>query len=182
MIKPGLPFNEKLRQRALDRYEVLDSENEPRYDFIVRMAKMISDVPMVAVSLVDRNRQWFKATEGLNVKQTPREVSFCGHAILRPGEILVVEDATKDERFHDNPLVTGAPGVRFYAGKPLVNDVGLALGTLCIIDTKPRKMTPKIAEALENLAGQVMHHLDNRLMEVTLRDCNRSSMAMTMFM
>jgi len=115
---PEYPDNESSRLDTLHALNILDTSHEERFDRLTRLAKRVLGVPIALVSLVDTNRQWFKSKQGLEATETPRDISFCGHAILGD-EILVIEDATRDERFHDNPLVTGEPGIRFYAGYPL---------------------------------------------------------------
>ncbi|MGL5305589.1 GGDEF domain-containing protein [Aeromonas jandaei] len=158
MQSPVVPDNEKQRLDALRRLAVLDSPAEERFDRITRMARNMFDVPIALVSLVDENRQWFKSCCGLPVLETPREISFCGHAILGE-ELFVVEDATQDPRFFDNPLVTGEPHIRFYAGHPLEVGDGLKLGTLCIIDRKPRSLSDKDQALLADLASMVESEL-----------------------
>jgi diguanylate cyclase (GGDEF)-like protein len=127
---------------------------EERFDRIARITQRLFDVPISLVSIVDENRQWFKSHLGLDVRETPREVSFCGHAILGE-EIFVVEDSLKDERFRDNPLVTGEPKIRFYAGCPIRDSKGLPLGTLCILDNKPRKLSAADLDIFSDLARLV---------------------------
>lgn len=153
---PSTPENERERLAALKDLNVLDSPPEPEFDELVEIASHILDMPITLISLVDEDRQWFKAKKGLEVDQTSREVSFCGHAILEPDEILEVNDALKDERFKDNPLVSEQPLVRFYAGAPLVNEQGHALGTLCVIDQKPRKLNKSEKKVLVMLANQAV--------------------------
>ena len=137
MQTPATPDNERLRLDALRRMAILDTSAEERFDRITRIARNMFDVPISLVSLVDEDRQWFKSCCGLSVPETPRDISFCGHAILGD-DLFVVEDATRDLRFADNPLVSGDPHIRFYAGSPLQIGEGYKLGTLCIIDRKPR--------------------------------------------
>lgn len=132
-----LPPNDDQRLDALSAYQVLDTPKEASFDALTRLAARIFNVPIALVSLVDRERQWFKSCHGLEVSETPRNQAFCTYAILDT-EPLVVLDATQDERFSENPLVTNAPGIRFYAGAPLVTPDGFCLGTFCIIDTEPR--------------------------------------------
>ncbi|WDO03066.1 sensor domain-containing diguanylate cyclase [Aeromonas allosaccharophila] len=158
MQRPVVPDNERLRLDALRRLAILDSPVEERFDRITRMARNMFDVPIALVSLVDENRQWFKSCCGLPVLETPRDISFCGHAILGE-ELFVVEDAAQDPRFSDNPLVTGEPHIRFYAGHPLEVGNGLKLGTLCIIDSKPRIFSPRDQALLADLASMVESEL-----------------------
>lgn len=134
----ALPRDEALRLAALDRLALLDSEPEIAFDDIARLASLLCDVPIALISLVDRERQWFKARVGLDAAQTHRDFAFCAHAILQPDEMMIVEDATADPRFSTNPLVTDGPKIRFYAGVPLRSADGHALGTLCVIGREPR--------------------------------------------
>ncbi|QSX76962.1 GGDEF domain-containing protein [Agrilutibacter solisilvae] len=161
MIHPPLPTNEDERLSALRRYQILDTPAEEAYDDLVTIASGICGTPMALVSLIDVERQWFKARAGLDAAQTPREVSFCGHVVAR-GRTMVVPDAMQDPRFHDNPLVTGDPSIRFYAGAPLVDSGGHAIGTLCVIDTVPRDLEPFQQRALESLSRQVMALMELR--------------------
>ena len=139
MIPAPLPHDDERRLRALRALLILDTPPEERFDRVVRFAADEFEMPIVLVSLVDASRQWFKARVGLDVCETDRESSFCGHAITAAG-ILVVENALEDERFHDNPLVAGPPGIRFYAGAPLQLPGGATVGTLCMIDRRPRTL------------------------------------------
>ena len=139
MKKPDTPKNEKSRLYALRSLNVLDTPTEERFERLTRLAKRMFDVPIALVTLVDENRQWFKSHVGLNMTETPRDISFCGHAILG-NDIFIIPDTIKDERFSDNPLVLNKPYIRFYAGCPLRYLDGSILGTLCIIDTKPRDL------------------------------------------
>ncbi|MBZ6378127.1 hypothetical protein B5C34_01405 [Pacificimonas flava] len=136
-IPPGTPASERRRQAILDSLRVLDTPAEQEFDGIARAAKLALNVETALLSLVDRERQWFKAAVGTTARQTPRDVSFCGHAILKPDEVMVVPDTREDERFRDNPLVTGDPRIRFYAGAPIVVS-GEAVGTLCLLHPEPR--------------------------------------------
>ncbi len=158
MIKPAIPLDEEGRVAALEASGVLDTAPEERFDRYTRLVRRLFDVPIALVSLVDRNRQWFKSADGLKARQTPRDISFCGHAIL-DDEVLVVGDATGDERFNDNPLVLGDPNIRFYAGCPLKSPDGFRLGTLCIIDKTPREFSREDEEALRDVAAMVASEL-----------------------
>lgn len=140
---------------------VLDTEPEPDFDALARLAGHICDTPMALISLVDECRQWFKAAVGMSVRETAREISFCTHA-LQQRDLLIVPDATLDPRFRHSPLVTGEHGVRFYAGAPLVSTDGAVLGTLCVMDRRPRTLTTAQAEALRVLARQVMVQFELR--------------------
>lgn len=162
-MRASPPANEPDRLAALSRYEVLDSEPEDAFDDIARVACEVTGAPIGLVTLVDAERQWFKARVNLEgVTETPRELSLCAHAILEPSEVMVVPDARDDPRFSDNPLVAGEHGFRFYAGAPLVTDDGLALGTLCVFDREPRALDGRQVEALRTLAHQVMTELELR--------------------
>ncbi|MPS41556.1 sensor domain-containing diguanylate cyclase [Vibrio sp. VGrn 2] len=137
MQPPKIPDNEVDRLRALKLLEILDSANEERFDRVTRIAKRLFNVPISVFSLVDTNRQWFKSKQGVEVSETPREVSFCGHAI-NAKDVFLVPDTFKDPRFFDNPLVIGKPNIRFYAGYPIKVSSNFNIGVLCLIDTKPR--------------------------------------------
>lgn len=151
MQEPRNPENEARRLETLHALKILDSAPEERFDRLTRMARRMFGVPISLVSIVDSDRQWFKSRQGLDATETPRAVSFCGHAILGD-DVFTVEDASRDERFHDNPLVTGSPNVRFYAGCPLRVANGHKMGTLCLIDDKPRTLSDEDRLLLEDLA------------------------------
>lgn len=159
MLKPPLPSNEDARLQALRALGVLDSAPEEQFDRLTRLAQHILQVPIALVSLVDANRQWFKSHQGLDASETPRDISFCGHAILEP-EILLIPDAALDPRFSDNPLVTAAPNIRFYAGAPLSLGNGLRVGTLCAIDSQPHQVSAAQLDALRDLAQCVSEELE----------------------
>jgi GAF domain-containing protein len=156
-----LPTNEAERLAALKEYHILDSGTEQSYDDITTLAAHICEVPIAMISLVDEDRQWFKSRLGVKQQQTPREVAFCAHAILQD-KPFIVRDATKDRRFAGSALVTGEPQIRFYAGIPLVNPEGLALGTLCVVDHQPRRLSVAQQKALQALSRQVMALLELR--------------------
>lgn len=166
MQAPKQPQNEAQRIEALKRLNILDTKPEERFDRVTRLARRMFDVPVAVVSLVDTDRQWFKSCDGLDVSETSREVSFCGHAILG-NEPLVIADALDDERFRDNPLVTGEVGIRFYAGVPLVYLDGYKLGTLCIFDTQPRHLNPEQLVDLVDLAKIAENELSASLTATT---------------
>lgn len=158
---PPIPKDEAERVAALRSYGVLDTLPEDVYDDLAFIASVICDVPIALVSLVDESRQFLKARVGLDVTETPRNVAFCAHAIAEEGP-MVVGDAQLDPRFVDNPFVTGAPEIRFYAGFPLRTTEGHALGTLCVIDRKPRALSDVQMKALAALSRQVMVQLELR--------------------
>lgn len=143
---------------ALHALHVLDTPPEERFDRITRLARRAFGVPIALISLVDRERQWFKSSIGLEARETPRSVSFCGHALLGDAT-FVVEDAREDARFHDNPLVIGPPHVRFYAGQPLYSEDGAKLGTLCVMDRKPRSVSTEDLDLLRDLAALAQSEL-----------------------
>ena len=155
MIKPEKPHDEALRQEALMRYRILDTGREHSFDDLVAIAKTICGASMGAVSLIDGERQWFKAIVGIDAEENDRETSFCGHAILQPQEVMVVEDAQRDVRFHDNPVVVDDPHIRFYAGAPLLSQDGFALGTLCVFDSSPGQLDEEQTQAMAALSRQV---------------------------
>jgi PAS domain S-box-containing protein len=155
-----IPLNEEKRQAALDALTILDTPNEPFFDSIVALATEVLGYPVSAISLVDRDRQWFKAIEGLNVRETSRDVAFCAHAICQTS-VLFVPDAKLDQRFFDNPIVTGDPQIRSYAGAPLVTSSGHSIGTLCVIDQVPRQLTASESAKLKTLADLVIQHIES---------------------
>lgn len=157
-----LNLDEGERLAALVNYGILDSDFEEPFDCITRLAANIFDTPISLVSLVDQDRQWFKSAHGLDARETPREYAFCAHAIQQPN-VFVVPDATQSELFANNPLVTGDPNVTFYAGAPLINPDGYALGTLCVIDRFPRTdLSEKDQDLLKDFARLVIELLEQR--------------------
>lgn len=163
-MEPPIPDNEAERLKALKRYCVLDTQDEPAYDDITRLAAYICQTPIALISLVDRDRQWFKSGTGTDLKQTERGVSFCAHALLQPDTVMIVGNTLHDPRFKNNPLVVGEHRVRFYAGAPLVSRNGYALGALCVMDQKPRKLSEEQIDALRRLSRQVTELFELRLL------------------
>jgi len=155
MKAPPLPKNEESRIKALEDYDILETPPDPEFDALTELASVICGTPIALISLVDRNRQWFKSRIGLQSQESPRDVSFCGHAILEQ-DVFVIEDANLDPRFLDNPLVKGNPKIRFYAGAQLRTDSGDAIGTLCVIDSKPKDFPESSRKALATLARMVI--------------------------
>ncbi len=155
-------LDETRRLEALYAYQILDTLPEAAFDALVEVAAQVCDMPIALVSLIDRDRQWFKACVGLDVRETPRQVSFCNHTIANPDSLLVVPDAKLDPRFVNNPLVTGSPHIRCYAGAPLVTPTGEVLGSLCVIDTVPRQLQPQQLKTLALLAKQVVNQMELR--------------------
>ena len=162
------PKNERQRIEALQALNILDTLPEKDFDQITFLASQICGTPIALISLVDENRQWFKAKTGLDASEAPRDIAFCAHAILGD-DVFVVPDSSKDKRFSDNPLATGAPHVQFYAGAPLLSPDGSAIGTLCVIDSKPRVLASKQIESLKVLSDQVTRLLELRSQIVALK-------------
>jgi PAS domain S-box-containing protein len=173
MKAPEIPSNELERQFALDQSGLLDSGPEERFDRLTRMACKIFDVPIALVSLIDRNRQWFKSCQGLAAPETPRDISFCGHAILH-SDLFIIEDTHQDDRFSDNPLVKDAPSIRFYAGAPLHNSEGYRLGTMCLIDRKPRRFDDEDQALLRELADCIEREINIQAASEFYADLRRS--------
>jgi GAF domain-containing protein len=185
-MKPSVPAQEKQRLKVLWQYNVLDTMPEEVFDDLTELAARICEAPIALITLVDEDRQWFKAKVGISVNETSRDISFCSHAIAQT-DLFIVPDATKDKRFAKNPLVVSDPKIRFYAGAPLIAPDGHALGTLCVIDQKPRELRAEQKQALRVLARHVMTQLELRQrshelahadtarqkMETDLRDAQR---------
>jgi len=197
MIKPEIPKNEAERLHALRTLKILDTSHEERFDRVTRMAKRMFDVSISLVSLVDEDRQWFKSSQGLEVTEMPRDISFCGHAINQDG-LFIIPNAIEDERFADNPLVTDAPNIRFYAGYTLKIREGLNIGTLCLIDEKPKLMDEEDKQLLKDLGAMIEQEIksiqlatldeltliSNRrgfltLVDHSLRMCRRNQVSMS---
>lgn len=157
-----IPDHEDARVRDLRSYRVLDTDPEQAYDDIVALASYLVGAPASMISLLDSDRQWFKARKGVEHEQTPRKRSFCAHLVGRSKEPMVVEDTTQDPRYKENPMVLGDPGIRFYAGFPLVSPEGHVLGSLCVIDTEPRSLAEEEEQMLRALSRQVMTLLNQR--------------------
>ncbi len=164
-----IPANEAQRLEALARYDILDTEFEESYNELAEIAAYICNTPIALITLVDKDRQWFKAVVGVDVRETPRDVAFCAHAIHSP-QVLVVPDATQDQRFADNPFVLQEPHVRFYAGAPLVTRDGFILGTICAVDLCPRELSQHQIRALQVLSHQVVNQMELRLSHRRLRE------------
>jgi GAF domain-containing protein len=160
-MKAPIPRNEPKRLKVLWQYDVLDTVPEEVFDNLTDLAAVICEAPVALISLVDEDRQWFKSKVGTSISETSRDISFCAHAILND-DLLIVSDASKDPRFKNNPLVTGKQRIRFYAGAPLVTPDGHALGTLCVLDKKPRTLRPQQKQALRVLAQHVVSQLELR--------------------
>ncbi len=169
MLKPERPAIEAARLDELHRYEILDTLPEQAYDDLLAVAAGICGTPMGSVSLVDAEREWYKAALGVDMREGSRDTSFCGHAILDASRLMVVEDALGDPRFLDNPRVLGAPHIRFYAGAPLVSPSGHVTGTLCVMDREPRVLSPFQRESLIRLSRQVVTLMELRRVNRRLR-------------
>ena len=161
MANPKLITDEAARVEALHKYAILDTEPEQTFDDLVLLASFICKTPIALISLVDEDRQWFKSKVGLSISETPREIAFCATAIQQP-DLFIVPDTLNDERFRNNPLVVSEPNVRFYAGAPLIDEEGHALGTICVIDRIPRELAPDQQEALKALSRLVLAQLEFR--------------------
>jgi signal transduction histidine kinase len=174
MLKPVDHENEAERLKDLESYSIIDSLSETDYDDITAIAAGICGTKISLISLLDDKRQWFKSNHGLNIRETPKEYAFCAHAILDPQNVFIVPDATKDERFSDNPLVENDPRLVFYAGVPLISDNGLPLGTLCVLDYQPKSLSESQIKSLSALARQVMNLLNLRKTKITLENTLRN--------
>jgi len=175
-----MPITESARVAALNRYAILDTEPEQSFDDLVVLASFVCRTPIATLSLVDDHRQWFKSKVGVEVRETPRDISFCAHAIQQE-ELFIVPDALEDPRFKDNPLVLGDPHIRFYAGAPLIDEEGYALGTLCVMDRQPRELDDTQKEALRSLRRLALSQIELRrniqLLKEALSDRTREEHA-----
>jgi GAF domain-containing protein len=175
-----MPSTETARLAALNRYAILDTEPEQSFDDLVVLASFVCRTPIATLSLVDDHRQWFKSKVGVEIRETPRDISFCAHAIQQE-ELFIVPDALADPRFKDNPLVLGDPHIRFYAGAPLIDEDGYALGTLCVMDRQPRELDDTQKEALFSLRRLALSQIELRrniqLLKEALSDRTREEHA-----
>ena len=160
---------ESARAAALDRYAILDTDPEQAFDDLVVLAAHVCKAPIAMLSLVDDHRQWFKSKVGVEIRETPRDQSFCAHAIQQR-DLFIVPDTLQDARFRENPMVLGDPHIRFYAGAPLINEDGFALGTLCVIDRKPRELDQDQKEALISLSRLALCQMELRQNLQLLKD------------
>ena len=163
------PSDEKQRLQALRSFDILDTEPEQAFDELINVASLVCDTPIALVSLLDESRQWFKSRKGLDTEETHRDIAFCSHATLTPISTMQVHDARKDERFKNNPLVIGSPNIAFYAGSPLLTSTGKALGTLCVIDSKPKSLSDHQLASLEALSRQVVAQIEIRRTNIESR-------------
>lgn len=178
MIYPTTPENELGRLKSLTSFQIMDTLPEKEYDNITKIASEICLSPIALISLVSKDKQWFKSHHGLDATETPRDIAFCAHAINAPNKILMVPDSRLDPRFHDNPLVNDAPNVVFYAGAPLNTPDGFSLGTLCVIDHEPKQLNKSQLEALEALSQQVVSQFQLRRNISLLEEKNKETEAL----
>ena len=168
MQVPDFPENEQSRILQLEQLQLLESASDPNFDIITRLASVICDVPVALISLVSEDKQWFKSKIGWDLCESDREISFCAHAILKPKNVTLVPDSRLDDRFKDNPLISADFPVIFYAGVPLLTPTGEALGTLCVIDKKPKKLSEVQINSLKDLATQVENLFELRRNNISL--------------
>ncbi len=173
MLAAKIPNNEYGRLQKLKGYQVLDTSAEKEYDDITKLASFICETPIALISLVDKDRQWFKSKVGLNPPELARDIAFCAHTILTD-DVLIVSDSSKDQRFYDNPLTTNSPHIQFYAGAPLITPDGWNIGTLCVIDRKPRELSKEQLSALKTLSQNVVTLLELRLNRQKVKDLERA--------
>ena len=168
MISASEHPQEAHRLSALFEFEILDTEDEEVFDELTQVAAVCCESKFALISLIDTHRQWFKSRVGVDIRDAPKSIAFCSHAILEK-EIFEIPDTYRDERFFDNPFVVSDPHIRFYAGVPLVTEDGLPLGTLCVLDTEPKYLNPMQVNILKVLANQVMGQLTLRLQHKKLK-------------
>lgn len=176
MQLPALPHNEAARLRAIQRMDLAGPERDERCQRYARLARVLADTPIAAVSIIGPDEQWFRGCEGASITCTPRAVSFCGHAIHEP-DVLLVPDACQDPRFAGNPLVTGEPRIRFYAGCPIRLPDNLAIGALCVIDSQPRMLDESRVRALRDLADCLQSEMSTLLSVADMGDVARELFA-----
>ena len=169
MSAPSMMSNDAARVSALQKYAILDTEPEQAFDDLTQLASYVCKAPIALISLIDENRQWFKSKVGISATETSRDIAFCSAAIQQP-DVFVVPDALQDERFRTNPLVVSEPNIRFYAGMPLINEDGYALGTLCVIDQTPRNLAPEQEAALKALSRVVLMQMEFRRNLILLKE------------
>ncbi len=174
MVIAPLPPQESLRLQALYRLQILDTQVESVFDRLTELAAHLYGAEIALISLIDANRQWFKSCIGLRTRETSRDIAFCSHAILH-NDVFLIADTLADERFADNPLVTGDPHIRFYLGAPLLTKDGHPVGTLCIIDRKPREASQVNTRPLRDLAALATHMIENRLLAEQLRASEKAN-------
>jgi signal transduction histidine kinase len=175
------PDHEENRLAALNSYNILDTANEKDFDDLTILASAICQTPMAFISLIDDKRQWFKSRKGISESETPIDISFCVHTIASDNDIMIVEDANKDERFAENPLVIGDDKITFYAGVPLINEDGFALGSLCVVDQKQKQLTDEQTVALKIIAKQVVDKLELRKKAIELELVNKELIKSNLF-
>ena len=169
MGAPIMSSNDAARVAALQKYAILDSEPEQAFDDLTLLASYVCKTSIALISLIDENRQWFKSKVGISATETSRDIAFCSTAIQQP-DLFVVPDALQDERFRMNPLVVSEPHIRFYAGMPLINEDGYALGTLCVVDQTPRDLAPDQEAALKALSRLVLMQMEFRRNLILLKE------------
>lgn len=169
MTAPMLQRDDIARVAALEKYAILDTDPEQSFDDLTQLASFIFKTPIALISLVDEKRQWFKSRVGITARETSREIAFCSTAIQH-SDVFVVPDALQDERFRNNPLVVSEPHIRFYAGAPLINEDGYALGTLCVVDRSPRELTSEERDALKALSRLVLAQMEFRRNLILLKE------------
>ena len=169
MSAPTLQKDDASRVATLQKYAILDTDPEQTFDDLTLLASFICKTPIALISLVDEKRQWFKSRVGITETETSRDIAFCSSAIQQ-SDLFIVPDALEDDRFRDNPLVVSQPHIRFYAGAPLINEDGYALGTLCVVDRSPRKLEPEQQDALKALSRLVLAQLEFRRNLILLKE------------